>query len=146
MDKQSWYENSCENAALPKRFKYDFKKSLNPLWKNIRSKRTYTTVHTSHVKRMGFLAVSLATNLQLGWATQWRFYYKRVYFLKFSFICHMSNAMKMLLFDKYWFRSRTTKSLSQKRRCHLAIFCIRFLWQGGPIQKKEDFTISKKAI
>ena len=56
----------------------------------------------------------------------------------------MSNAMKMLLFDKYWFGSRTTKFLSQKRRRHLAIFCIRFLWRGGPIQKKEKITISKE--
>ena len=57
----------------------------------------------------------------------------------------MSNAMKMLLFDKYWFGSRTTKLLSQKRRRHLAIFCIRFLWRGGPIQeKRRDHYLKKK--
>lgn len=131
-------------VKMPKRFKYDFKKSLNLLWKNIRSKRTYTTVHTSHVKRMGFLAVSLATNLQLGWATQWSFYYKRVYFLKFSFICHIEKSTVdcLTLWRCCYLTSIDSdleqQLLSQKRRCHLEIFCIRVLWRRGIHQEKRS--------
>ena len=45
--------------------------------------------------------------------------------------------MKMLLSNEYWFGPRTTIT-SQKRRRHLEIFCVRFLWRrGDPSRKKK---------